>query len=222
MGTKEKNDVVRVNLAELQCSNAAAQTPQGLAQTPQGLAQSPQGSAGPQMGFNNSSGFEMLQRAAKMLSSGTIFPERFRNNIGDCAIVADIALRLNASPLFVAQNLYVVYGSPAWSSKFLIGLWNSCGRYSAIRYELVGTEGQDDWGCIAKSKEWATGEELVGPPVTLSLAKKEGWFEKRGSKWQTMPALMLRYRAAAFLINTVAPELGMGIRTLEETEDMGA
>jgi len=215
MGTKEKNDVVRVNLTELQGSNAA-----GLSSPPQ-ASQTPQGSAGPQAGFNSPVGFEMLQRAAKMLSSGTIFPERFRNNIGDCAIVADIALRLSASPLFVAQNLYVVYGSPAWSSKFLIGLWNSCGRYSAIRYEFLGTEGQDDWGCIAKSKEWATGEELVGPLVTLSLAKKEGWFEKRGSKWQTMPALMLRYRAATFLINTVAPELGMGIRTVEEAEDIG-
>jgi len=215
MGTKEKNDVVRVNLTELQGSNAA-----GLSSPPQ-ASQTPQGSAGPQAGFNSPVGFEMLQRAAKMLSSGTIFPERFRNNIGDCAIVADIALRLSASPLFVAQNLYVVYGSPAWSSKFLIGLWNSCGRYSAIRYEFLGTEGQDDWGCIAKSKEWATGEELAGPAVTLSLAKKEGWFEKRGSKWQTMPALMLRYRAATFLINTVAPELGMGIRTVEEAEDIG-
>jgi len=216
MGTKEKNDVVRVNLTELQSSNAA-----GLSSPPR-ASQTPQGSAGPQAaGFNSPTGFEMLQRAAKMLSSGTIFPERFRNSIGDCAIVVDMALRLNASPLFVAQNLYVVYGSPAWSSKFLIGLWNSCGRYSAIRYEFSGTEGQDDRGCVAKSKEWATGEELVGPLVTLSLAKKEGWFEKRGSKWQTMPALMLRYRAATFLINTVAPELGMGIRTVEEAEDIG-
>jgi len=215
-----KKDVVQVNLTELQGSNAAGlSSPPQASQSP--LAQTPQGSAGPQVGFNSPAGFEMLQRAARMLSSGTIFPERFRNNIGDCAIVVDMALRLSASPLFVAQNLYVVYGSPAWSSKFLIGLWNSCGRYSAIRYEFSGTEGQDGWGCIAKSKEWATGEELVGPLVTLSLAKKEGWFEKRGSKWQTMPALMLRYRAATFLINTVAPELGMGIRTVEEAEDIG-
>lgn len=210
----------QINLAELKSSaesNVTVQSPS----LDHREALAPQDKTVQTYGFASPVGFEMLQRAAKMLSSGTIFPERFRNSIGDCAIVVDMAIRLNASPLFVAQNLYVIYGSPAWSSKFLIGLWNSCGRYSAIRYEFTGTEGQDDWGCIAKSKEWATGEDLAGPLVTLSLAKKEGWYEKRGSKWQTMPALMLRYRAATFLINTVAPELGMGIRTVEEAEDVG-
>jgi len=68
MGTKEKNDVVRVNLTELQGSNAA-----GLSSPPQ-ASQTPQGSAGPQVGFNSPAGFEMLQRAAKMLKAGIFLP----------------------------------------------------------------------------------------------------------------------------------------------------
>jgi len=172
--------------------------------------------------FSTPVGFEYLQRAAKMLAAGTIFPERFRGNIADCAIIVDMALRLNASPLFVAQNMYLVYGSPAWSSNFLIGLFNTCGKYSSIRYEFSGEEGKDDWTCVAKSVEWKTNGDLVGPPVSIALAKKEGWYDKRGSKWQTMPALMMRYRAAAFLINTVAPELSLGIMTVEEAQDVYA
>ncbi|MCD7712274.1 MAG: hypothetical protein LUJ25_06085, partial [Firmicutes bacterium] len=68
------NKTTQVSLTELQKANA--QAPQCL----------PSSSAGQTYGFDTPAGFEMLQRAAKMLSSGTIFPERFRNNIGDCAI----------------------------------------------------------------------------------------------------------------------------------------
>lgn len=34
-----------------------------------------------------------------------------------------------------------------------------------------------------------------------------------------MPQLMMQYRAAAFLIRTVAPEISMGLHTAEEIED---
>jgi hypothetical protein len=34
-----------------------------------------------------------------------------------------------------------------------------------------------------------------------------------------MPELMLRYRAATFLIRTTAPEIGMGLQTAEEVHD---
>ena len=53
------------------------------------------------------------------------------------------------------------------------------------------------------------------------MAKKEGWYGKSGSKWQTMPQLMLQYRAAAFLIRTTAPEIMMGMEAADELEDIG-
>ena len=60
---------------------------------------------------------------------------------------------------------------------------------------------------------------LVGPLVTVGIAKKEGWFQKSGSKWQTMPEQMLRYRAASWFIRTIAPEIAMGLQTAEEVRD---
>jgi hypothetical protein len=52
------------------------------------------------------------------------------------------------------------------------------------------------------------------------MANKEGWFSKTGSKWQTMPELMIRYRAAAFWGRLYASDLLLGIQSQEEVVDV--
>jgi hypothetical protein len=52
------------------------------------------------------------------------------------------------------------------------------------------------------------------------MAKAEGWLDKAGSKWKTMPELMLKYRAAAFFGRLYAPEVLMGMQTSEEVIDI--
>ena len=47
-----------------------------------------------------------------------------------------------------------------------------------------------------------TNETVIGATVTIGMAKAEGWVNKTGSKWQTMPELMLAYRAATFFART--------------------
>lgn len=172
-------------------------------------------------GFSSLQGFELLQRMANMFASSKLVPQAFQKNIGDCCIALNMAQRLGADPLMVMQNLYVVYGNPAWSSKFMIATFNQCGRYSSIHYKETGKKGTDSWGCIAYAKELATGETIEGPEVTIQTAKDEGWYNKSGSKWKTMPQQMLRYRAAAWFIRTTAPEISMGLQTVEEAEDVG-
>jgi hypothetical protein len=147
----------------------------------------------------------------------------------------------------IMQNLYVVEGRPAWSSQFIIAAINSCGRYSPLRFEIVD-KGEIDvsyvtkkWDnslkpragyvetknnvrvrnliCTAWAIEKETQERLESAPISIELAVKEGWFGKNGSKWQTMPEQMLRYRAASFFGRIYAPELLMGIRSAEEEVD---
>ncbi len=118
------------------------------------------------------------------------------------------------------QNLYIVYNKPGWSSQFLIATFNKLGKYSSIQYKMIGEKGKDSWGCYAYAKEKDTGNEIRGAEVTIEMSKKEGWYNKTGSKWQTMPEVMLQYRSAAFLIRTHAPEISMGIPTQEEVFDM--
>lgn len=148
-------------------------------------------------------------------------PEQYQGQrgIGSCVIALNIAHRLNADPLMVMQNLYIVHGRPGWSAQFLIACFNQTGRFTPIRYQFQGTENKDDWGCIAWSTDRATRERIEGPLVTIKTAKDEGWFGKKGSKWQTIPRLMLMYRAASWLVRTHAPELTMGLQTVEEVKD---
>lgn len=53
----------------------------------------------------------------------------------------------------------------------------------------------------------------------MEMAVKEGWYQKNGSKWQSMPEQMLRYRAASFFGRIYAPDLLMGLKTQEEEQD---
>lgn len=173
-----------------------------------------------QVGFNSLQSFELTQRAGKLLSSSTLVPKEFQGNLANCVIALNLASRIGADPLQVMQNLYVVHGKPGWSSQFLIATFNSCGRFTSMRFEFFGDKGKDDYGCRAYATEKSTGERLEGADVTISIAKKEGWFEKTGSKWKTMPQQMLMYRAAGWFVRAYAPELSMGLQTQEEIHDV--
>ena len=170
--------------------------------------------------FASEAMFVSAQRMATLLSSSSIVPETYRgrDKIGDCVIALDIASRIGANVLAVMQNLYIVHGRPAWSSAFLISCVNASKRFTPMRYDMRGTKGQDDYGCVA----WAADKEgvrLESPEVTVGMAKAEGWYQRNGSKWKTLPELMLRYRAATFWTRLYCPELTMGIRTEDEIRE---
>lgn len=171
------------------------------------------------VGFGSIQGFELAQRIAKMLSQSTLVPKEYQGNIANCVIALNMANRMGSDPLMVMQNLYIVHGRPGWSAQFLISTFNTSGRFSALRYEWVGEQGTDEWGCRAWAIEKETGDKLVGATVTIGLAKKERWYQKDGSKWQTMPQQMLMYRAAAWFIRAYAPEIAMGMHTDDELRD---
>lgn len=171
-------------------------------------------------GFDNLQGFELAQRAGKALAASTLIPKIYQGNLPNCLIALEMAQRIGASPLMVMQHLYIVQGKPAWSAIFLIASFNQCGRFSAIRYEWLGEKGKDTFGCRAWAVEKATGEKLIGAPVTWAVVKAEGWDRKDGSKWKTMPDQMFMYRAASWFVKTYAPEISMGLSTAEELGDV--
>lgn len=163
--------------------------------------------------------FENIQRMGKLLCSSSIVPQSYRDNLADTVIALEMANRMGANPLAVMQSLVVVYGKPTWYAQFVISCVNCCGKFTPLRYRMTGERGQDSWGCIAWAKD-ATGEVLESPEVTIAIAKAEGWYGRNGSKWKTMPELMLRYRAATWFARTFAPDLTMGMRTQDEAIDI--
>lgn len=212
-------------------------------------------------GFGSLQSFELMQRAAKLLSSSTLVPAAYRaviekldkfgnvkesrenpNALANSVVALNMAQRMGADPLMVMQNLYIVEGRPSWSSQWIIAAVNGCGRFSPLRFgikslgkkevERVESYWEDgkrntktikvtinDKVCIAWAVEKETGERIESPPVTIEMAVKEGWYTKNGSKWQTMDEVMLRYRTASFFGKLYAPELLMGLQSVEEIHD---
>lgn len=164
--------------------------------------------------------FQLAQRKANVLASSDIVPAQFKGKLANCVIAMEIADRLKTGVMEIMQNLYVVHGNPAFSSKYLIAMINRSGILTGrLRFEFVGTSGGEDYGCYAVGIEAATGQELKGTTVTVQMAKDQGWWGKNGSKWPSMTDQMLQYRAAAFWSRINAPEATMGMGTVEEQVD---
>lgn len=162
-------------------------------------------------------GFELTQRQAKMLASSSLVPKDFLGNVANCGIAINIAKRTRLDPLMVCQNLAIIHGRPSWSATALIGMVNSSGRYTPLRFVFDNEESPTSCYAVATEKE--SGQELKGEKITLEMAKKEGWSTKAGSKWLTMPGQMLRYRAASFWSRAYASDISLGFYTQDEVRD---
>lgn len=176
--------------------------------------------------FGDMQQFENAQRMAKLLSVSDCVPESYKGKLANCTIAIDIANRMDLSPLTVMQNLYIVRGKPSWSGQACRALIQNNGKFKDDDIVYVGTRNTDDWGCYMTAVNIKTGAEVKGPTVTIGMAKKEGWYSKKDkngnetSKWQTMPELMLAYRAAAFFARVHCPSAMMGFQTTEEIIDV--
>lgn len=161
--------------------------------------------------------FELAQRIAKALAASDLVPVAYKGKVENVMIALEMANRVKCSPIMVMQNLNVIQGKPSWSSSFIISVINSCGKFTPLRFELTG-KGME-MSCHAHAKDM-NGDECTGPAATMEMAKAEGWLDKSGSKWKTMPELMIRYRAAAFFGRLYCPELLMGMQSDDEVMDV--
>jgi len=170
--------------------------------------------------FQSSSSFEMAQRMAKALSSSELIPKSYQGNIPSTMIAIELSNRTGVSPIMVMQNLNVIQGKPSWSSSFIIAVINSYKKFKMpLNFRLSG-EGESR-SCIAYTTG-IDGQIYESPEINITMAIAEGWATKPGSKWKTMPELMLRYRAAAFFGRLYCPELLMGMQSEEEIIDITA
>lgn len=194
--------------------------------------------------FTNITNFDNAQRIAKALAASNLIPKAYQGNIANVLVALEMANRLGASVPMIMQNLFVIQGRPSWSSQFIIAAINSCGRFSSLKFTLIEkgkktvtyvqsfydeqtrqksrkeyTFEIEDWECVASAVEKSSGTIVQGPEVSVEMAVREGWYSKEGSKWQTMPKVMLRYRAAAFFGRFYAPDILMGMSSTDEIED---
>ena len=190
--------------------------------------------------FENPAEFGARVQIAQALSKTQFVPEAFRGKAEDCLVALDMAARLELNPLAVFSDIYIIDNRASFSSKFLIALVNRSGRFSRIQY-TEGVDGMAEvtfsgWGesrgqrktwkekvpnyyAQASFTELTSGEVYTSPRVDMNFAEKNGWVQKNGSKWQSMPEIMCRYRAASILIKSVCPEIVMGLEWADDLQD---
>lgn len=166
--------------------------------------------------------FELEQRKAKAFVATDFFPAHLRKgnetaNIGTAIIVLDLAQRMNIGALEVAQSIYIIHGKPSFETKFLVARLNSSGLLKGRLQTIVSPDGNS---AHCEAIDAQTGQLLKGTTITMEMARREGWLSKNGSKWQTMPELMMKYRAQSFFINEFFPEVKYGLKTSDEVEDI--
>ena len=164
--------------------------------------------------------YSQYLKMAEGLSKTELVPNSYKNKPEACLIALDIARQIGCkNPLFVMQNLYVVQGKPSWSGQYCTAIVRA--NFSNVQVKWYGDKDGniDKKGCrvIATDKN---GNECIGSKVTIEMAKKEGWYNKNGSKWQTMPEQMLQYRAFTFFARVHCPEKLLGLTDEYEESDI--
>ena len=168
--------------------------------------------------YKNTDSFEFAQRQAKSLCESNLVPISYQGQKGlpNCLVAIEMSKRMKLSPLTVMQNLNVIHGTPTWSAQFITSQILGCGRFTNFDYLVKGEGDTLEVQCVAKRLE---DQKLVkGTTVSMRMARLEGW--TRNSKYQSMPELMLRNRAATFFGRQYIPDLLLGVQTSEEVVDI--
>lgn len=162
--------------------------------------------------------FEHMWRVAQLYAESKLVPTHYQKDAASCWIACQMAVRLGVDPFMFMQNTYIVQGKPGMESKLVIALVNSSGVFKGpIQWKM---EGEGQTRSATAFAVHAKTNELCECTVTMAIARAEGWTDKSGSKWKTMPDQMLRYRSAAWFARLYCPERVMGMQTADEIEDV--
>lgn len=164
--------------------------------------------------------FDKLMEMSVMLAKSTIVPVMYQNRPENVFIALDMSSRMGIAPMLLMNNLYIIQGKPSLAGQFISALVRSTPMFRDVTLHYVGNPKLDDWGAYVTAVRDTTGQVIKGATVTIATAKKEGWYTKAGSKWQTMPELMLGYRAYTWFARQHSPELLNGLQSSDEIEDI--
>ncbi len=170
--------------------------------------------------FSSVSMYQDYYRIAKDLASSTLIPDEFRNKPSNVMIALNLSSRMGADPLAIMQSMYIVHGKPSFSASFIAGIVEQSGKFGFLEYVMSGDEQSDDYGCRINTTVSSTGNKIEGPLITIRMAKAEGWYQKKGSKWPNMREHMLQNRAVTFFARRYAGSVLLGMNTTDELEDI--
>jgi hypothetical protein len=152
--------------------------------------------------------FNQLWRVAGLFADSRLVPDHLRGKRGDCMIALTMAEAMGENPLMVMQNIYIISGKAGWQAQYMIARANQSGVFKGgIKWRQ---EGEGDSLKVTAYAVLADDGEEVSFPVSMKM---------RNPKYNTIPELMLRYRSATLLVRLYAPQVMMGMHTVDEIQD---
>lgn len=169
--------------------------------------------------FMDNNNFLQAWRVARLFASSKLIPTHLQGKPEDCMIAFAMARQMNIDPLMVLQNIYIVQGKPGWMTNFSIARANSSKKFKGgVRWKTNGKGDELEVTAYAKLNDGT--DEIVDATASMKMAKAEGWTSNK--KYQSMPEHMLKWRSATMLIRLYAPEVLMGMSTVDELQDIEA
>lgn len=160
--------------------------------------------------FENAEGFELAQRMGKLLSFSNTITDDWRNNIANAVVAIDLSNKTGIPAMTIANHIYVVHGKVGFSAEFYRAIIHGSGRFiSLIKYEFNG----DESACRVYMTD-THGEVIKGSWYSIEMAKAEGLYSKRGSKWKIMPEVMLKARAATLFAKDYVSDIYLGLTNI--------
>lgn len=157
------------------------------------------------------------QHCVRIAKSGLV-PEHFTKNPAAIYTAISMAKALGEVPETLMQNIFFIGGRAGLTAAYMLSRLQRTGAIrGTVRYIVEG-RGTPNLSVRAVATDAQTGDDVEGPEVSLNMAKAEGW--TKNPKYGSMPEVMLRKRAIAFLARDHYPGALMGFLTVEEAEDI--
>ena len=156
---------------------------------------------------------ERLWQMSQYLAASEVVPAHFRNKPESVFPMLQLAIELQASPLTVLQNTFMISGKPGFSAKLAVSLCNRAKKFAGpIRWKVEKGDKPEDLTVTAYAPTYDG--DTVDVTVDMRMAASEGW--TKNPKYKTIPEMMLRWRSASWLINLYCPEILLGMEAFEQ------
>ena len=162
---------------------------------------------------------EALKTHSRIVAKSGLVPEHFRKHPEAVYTCVGIARSIGEDPVQLMQASYFIGGKMGLASSYLLARLRRSGAIKGtVRYLIEGSG--ETLSVRARAVDAETGEEVIGPAATMEMAQADGW--TKNPKYRSMPEVMLRNRALAFLVRYHYPDATAGLPAADELRDVEA
>ena len=161
------------------------------------------------------SGFGEAMELAKLMSAGLAVPPHLRGKPADCLAVLMQSARWGLDPFAVASKSYFVNDRMAYEAQLVISVLNTSGVLKG-RLDFAWDRQETDLICTV------TGTLKSDPNRPKAIEQGMASIKVKNSPlWAAAPRQQLGYYAARMWARLYAPEVLLGVYTVDEVQEMG-